>query len=49
MLLELNRFLRYVVLVLGGLCAVFKIMEKAAAKPIEEKEEFHPVEFDDIW
>ena len=49
MLLKLNRFLRYVVLVVGGLCAALKIMEKAATKPIKEKKEFQTVEFDDIW
>ena len=49
MLLKLNRFLRYVVLIIGGLCAVLKIFDKGAKKPIEENDDYQPVEFDDIW
>ena len=49
MLLKLNRFLRYVVLIVGGICAVQKFMDKKAATPIEEKDDYQPVEFDDIW
>ena len=49
MLLKLNRFLRYVVLIIGGLCAVFKLLDKGSVKPIEEKDDYQPVEFDDIW
>ncbi len=49
MLVKLNRFLRNVVLIIGGLYAILKIFNKGSAKPIEEKDDYQPVEFDDIW
>ena len=49
MLLKLNRFLRYVVLIIGGLCAVMKLLDKTCDKAIESKDDYQPVEFDDIW
>ena len=49
MLLKLNRLLRYVVLIFGGLYAVLKFLDKKAATPIENKDDYQPVEFDDIW
>ena len=49
MLLKLNRLLRYVVLILGGLCAVMRLLDKTRDKTIENKDDYQPVEFDDIW
>lgn len=49
MLIKVNRFLRYIVLILGGLCIVFKLGEKKATEKETFGEGFQREEFDDIW
>lgn len=49
MLIKLNRILRYIVLVLGGLCVIFKLREKKATERETFGEGFQREEFDDIW
>lgn len=49
MLIKLNRILRYIVLVLGGLCVIFKLREKKATEGETFGEGFQREEFDDIW
>lgn len=49
MLIKLNRILRYIVLILGGLCVIFKLKEKKATEKELFGEGFQREEFDDIW
>ena len=49
MLIKLNRILRYIVLILGGLCVIFKLKEKKTTEKELFGEGFQREEFDDIW
>ncbi len=49
MLVKLNRILRYIVLILGGLCVIFKLKEKKTTEKELFGEGFQREEFDDIW
>lgn len=55
MLIKLNRFLRYAVLVTGGIYGILKFIENIKKQSPEKtevhlpKEGFQTKEFDDIW
>lgn len=49
MLIKLNRILRYIVLVLGGLGVLYKLRDKKAVERETFGEGFQREEFDDIW
>ena len=49
MLFKIGNILRWIFLVLGGVCALMKLVESKSSRELPEDEGFQTAEFDDIW